>query len=127
MPKRGGRFYGNFDDYAGMAIGGFPDDEEAISSASDEMFSMCGNAGQETLIGDYLADFEEWAYTVLETEDASKDSWNSFSEMVINDWYDGRIDKWDGTYLIWQRGFEMVASMYGHHDSTDEHGEGTGR
>lgn len=127
MPRTpNGSYLGNFSVYQSNSEGEFADDEEAIAMAADEMFTMCGNPGQESLIGDYLVDFEDWAYTILETEDHEKDSMEAFAAEVI-DWYGGEMDKWWGTYEIWLSGYDLIATMYGFHDKSDEMGEGTGR
>lgn len=118
---------GNFASYALSAGGSFPDDEEAVASACDEMFSMCGNAGQEAMIGDVLDLFDEWALNILESEtDHRGSSFSEFANMVVNDWYGGRADKWDATDQIWGQGWIKIAEQSGYHDASDEYGEGTG-
>jgi hypothetical protein len=129
MPRvtRGGRsgYQGNFGFYATPGTGGnYPSDEEAIADACDVMFTMCGNAGQETLIGDYLGDFEAWASDALEAEGAA-DDFDTFADMVIS-WYDGRMDKWHATNQIWSQGYAYMSNQSGYHDGADEVGEGTG-
>lgn len=118
---------GTFGSYALAGDGLYPDDEEAIYDACQNMLSMCGNPGQEVLIGDQLDNFEDWALEILEDESASTGStWESFKAMVIEDWYDGRVDKFMGTDYIWGAGWLDIANQSGFHDSKDEYGEGTG-
>lgn len=118
---------GTFGSYALAGDGLYPDDEEAISAACEEMLSMCGNAGQETLIGDNLEDFFDWALQALEEEKAYAIEWTDFEAMVVEEWYAGRYDKWLGTDYIWGRGWMSIANQSGNHDSRDEYGEGTGQ
>lgn len=118
---------GNFASYA-LDMGQiFMDDEAAIDEAFDEMFSMCGNAGQESLIGDYAEHFYEWAHVALEHEVADGTTWSSFAAMVIYDWYAGDTQKFNGTDIIWAQGWIMIARQSGYHDSEDEYGEGAGQ
>jgi hypothetical protein len=114
-----------FADFALDVVVDFIDDESAIDAACDEMFSMCGNPGQERLIGDYLQSFYEWAIEALEFEGADIDN-ESFANMVIFDFYEGRTDKWEATDQIWQAGYSAIAHQSGFHDGADEMGEGTG-
>lgn len=125
MPRMEGRYIGTFGAYPTTG-GGYPSDEEAVADACDVMFSMCGNAGQETLIGDLLQDFEDWALGVLEEEFHEGTTWDEFSQLVIG-WYDGRMDKFNGTDLIWLQGFNYMANQSGYHDAADEFGEGKGQ
>lgn len=127
MPRRGDSYVGNFGSYDAGGGGEFADDELAITAAVDEMFSCCGNPGQERLIGDYLSDFEDWAIDVLEVEGGTQDSFDAYKNMIIEDWYDGDMEKWFGTDIIWALGYDTIASQFGFHDSHDEQGEGTGR
>lgn len=119
---------GNFGTYALSSDVSFPDDEEAVAEAASNMFNMCGNAGQEAMIGDLLEEFSEWALQILESEtDTRGSSWSEFAEMVVTDWYDGQVDKWEGTSQIWAEGWIAIAEQSGYHDSSDEYGEGTGQ
>lgn len=118
---------GTFKTYALNSAAEFPEDEEAIVQASEHMLSLCGNAGQETLIGDLLTNFEEWAAVVLENEEGNEGTtWDSFRTLVL-DWYDGRVDKLEGTEQIWAEGWIKIAEQSGYHDARDEYGEGMGQ
>ena len=118
---------GTFHDYAlDLDQADFPEDEDAVASACEEMFSMCGNAGQETLIADQLEVFTDWGIQALEEEMAYGTAWGDFVLLVVEEWYEGRVDKWQGTRDIWAVGWRMVAEQSGYHDSQDEQGEGTG-
>lgn len=119
---------GHFATYRLSDKAGYPDDEEAVSAACDLMFNMCGNAGQEAMIGDYLIDFDDWALNILESEtDHRGSSWEDFAQMVIEEWYEGRLDKWQGTSEIWSEGWIAIAEQSGYHDAKDEYGEGAGQ
>lgn len=127
---RGTPALGNFGKYAKGAKKGteYPPDEEATDETIDLMLSMCGNLGQETLIGEQMENFYDWALATLESEtDTRGQAWSEFVEMVINDWYEGRQDKWDGTDEIWAEGWTHIAEQSGYHDARDEMGEGVGQ
>lgn len=119
---------GNFGTYRKGEKSGYPSDEEAADDAVDTMFSMCGNAGQESFVGEVLPEFWDWALDILEDESSHRGSeWSEFVEMVINDWYDGDLRKWIGnTDQIWAEGWAQIAEQSFNHDSRDEQGEGTG-
>lgn len=122
------RVRGGFGDYAGPEGAQYPSDEESVVTAGELMLSMCGNPGQESLIGDQLDNFSDWALAILEDEVSTRGStFAEFGEMVREDWYDGRIDKWMGTDLIWARGWAKIAHQSGYHDAYDEIGEGSGQ
>lgn len=130
MPKLpNGTFQGIWGVYEGAQQDAkYPEDEEAVSEAADSMFSLCGNAGQETLIGDQLDNFEEWANGILENEsDNVGTTFEDFAEMVTEDWYEGREDKFAGTRVIWSVGWAKIAKQSGYHDAHDEAGEGMGQ
>jgi hypothetical protein len=118
---------GNFASYAKGAkqeknVG----DEEVTDQAVEQMFSMCGNAGQEALIGDLAGDFYDWALEVLEVELSNRGTtWGDFRQMLL-EWYGGREDKVQGTEDIWSEGWQIIAEQSGYHDTKDEYGEGTG-
>lgn len=120
---------GNFASYSLGDVNSYPSDEEAAMQAIDDMFSMCGNAGQEAILGEVLDRFYEWALEILEDEVSTRGStFQEFKEMVITDWYEGRLDKWEGnTDLIWSEGWVQIAEQSGFHDARDEMGEGTGQ
>lgn len=118
---------GTFAKYSRSSSSDFPDDEAAVDEALEHMFSLCGNAGQERLIADCIEDFFEWAIYALEAEVADGTHWEHFVQIVIEEWYGGRFDKWSGTEDIWAEGWIMVAEQSGYHDAKDEVGEGTGQ
>lgn len=122
-----GSIKGNFASYAkGKKGAANVGDEEAVDEAVEAMFGMCGNAGQEALIGDLAGDFYDWALEILEVELTSRGStWGDFRQMLL-EWYGGREDKVKGTEQIWSEGWQMVAEQSGYHDTKDEYGEGTG-
>lgn len=127
MPKQGDMFMGIFADYEGSGEGvAYPSDEQAISEAADEMFSMCGNAGQEALIGNNIDVFEEWAMGLLEEQGFPYNTWDAFQEYMTVNAFDGDLQKWEGTDIIWGHGYTRIAAQSGYHDSYDEYGEGTG-
>jgi hypothetical protein len=120
------RLKGTFTDYWIEGKANYPDDEEAVAQACEYMLSLCGNPGQETLIGDQLENFSDWANGALEEESADGTNFYDFVLMVI-EWYEGRTDKFFGTQEIWKEGWIMIAEQSGYHDARDETGEGTGQ
>lgn len=119
---------GLFADYiVDLAMDAYPSDEEAIQQAFDSMFSMCGNAGQESLIGEHAEWFFEWGIEALEHAEARGTDFKSFAQIVIEECYGGRQDMWSATDLIWAEGWSMIAKQSGYHDSEDEYGEGAGQ
>lgn len=122
-------FRGSFAQYGrGSKKASYPEDEEAIFEAADYMMSMCGNPGQEAILGEVLGAFEDWAIAILENEsDHRGANWAEFVEMVIMEWYEGDYTKWAyNTDQIWVDGWTMIAEQSGYHDNRDEQGEGTG-
>ena len=129
MAEDGKMISGTFADYnMGSAQADYPDDDTAVEDASYTMFSCCGNPGQEALIGDNMEWFNEWGIEILEDESSNRGTtFGEFADMVLNDIYDGDLEKWWGTYEIWNEGWSQIAAQSGYHDSDDEEGEGTGR
>lgn len=109
---------GNFVDIVINIIGGV-EDEAAVHAACDTMMNLCGNPGQETLIGEHIEDFAEWALDVLEGETEEGTNAEDFAAMVT-EWYGGDFDKFDGTDIIWYQGWEIIADQSGWHDVADE-------
>jgi len=105
-------------------MGQFADDEDAVRTAVDTMFSMCGNAGQEAILFEGLDTFEEFGLAALEEEGAD----TMFEDLVgrLYEAFGFRWDKFDATDIIWEYGYEIVTKNFGVHDTFDEHGEGTG-
>lgn len=118
---------GTFGTYNRGSRKSYPDDEEAAQWAIEDMLGMCGNPGQEAMIGDHAEDFFDWAIQALEEEAAYATGWTEFSQMVLEEWYGGRIDMWQATEAIWGHGWTEMADQAGAHDSRDEYGEGTGQ
>lgn len=119
-----GGYQGNFGEYSAsdfMNGIGSTDDETAIEDAIMYMFSMCGNAGQETLIGDHVEDFEMWALPALEEEGA----FGTFADMMSRINYDDP-QKFRATEQIWEGGYDMMVGQSTYHDHYDEQGEGEG-
>jgi len=119
MPKVGDQYQGNFGMYPAGGGGDFPDDEVAVSDAIDLAFGCCGNAGQETLIGDIADSFEDWANDVLEGKDDAGTEWMDFVSLLF-EWYGGRQDKVQGTIDIWRQSWNAIAEQSGYHDKQDE-------
>lgn len=124
-----GSVRGNFGTYAKGEKSGYPSDEQAADDACEYMFSLCGNAGQEAFLGEVLPEFWDWALATLESEtDHRGQAWSEFVEMVIGDWYNGDLTKWEGnTDEIWAEGWVQIAEQSANHDARDEMGEGTGQ
>jgi|SRR6478735_7784881 len=106
----------------GLASLGGTDDETAIDDIMSQMVSMCGNAGQHTLISRNYDAFYDWAMDALEVEG----EFGSFEDMM------GSLDvsmedhSYQGTVEIWRAGYQGLIDQSAYHDSYDETGEGTG-
>lgn len=101
----------------------FSSDEDAIQTAVDVMLSMC-NPGQHTIVSDSLETFEDWCLTALEDQDGEVEFWELKVHLIED--MAGRLDKWDGSKIIWEQGYDVMSQNYGWHDREDEAGEGTG-
>lgn len=95
--------------------------EEALSEAMDAMWSMCGSAGQETIIEQGAAGFENWASACVRNPDGGC-SYEDFLGKVVVDIGD---EKYQATNEIWDEGMDIVVS-YAEEAADAESEEGLG-
>lgn len=127
MPRTaGGGFQGNYGNYAGSGLddggggSGAPSDEDAITDAVDRMFSACGNAGQESIIGNGAAIFETWAIKTLEGIGNADGNYPQYIETLV-----GVIgySAWFGTQEIWDEGYSAMSEQSQFHDGKPDVGK----
>ena len=121
MPKIDGMFVGNFGSYSGSDDDeGYAQDDEAIAMAVDMMFSMCGNAGQESIIGNGCAAFESWGIAALEGLGSNDGNYPEYISTII-----GAVgySAWYGSQEIWDEGYEALSEQSHFHDGQPDVGD----
>lgn len=120
MPRTSsGAFQGNYGIYASSDDGGWADDEGAIADAVDMMFSLCGNAGQEAIIGNGCAAFEKWAIEALEGIGGADGNYPGYVQTIIEA---TSYSAWFGSQEIWDEGYEAMSAQSYYHDGKPDVG-----
>lgn len=123
MPRNSsGGFTGNYGSYSGSGDdGGWANDDGAVEEAVDMMFSMCGNAGQEAIIGNGCAAFETWGLDALEGLNGNNGEHGSFIGAILDA---VGYSAWFGTQEIWDEGYQALSAQSHFHDGPDVGGTG---
>jgi len=118
----GGLFEGLFGSYEGADDGGWANDEDAIEEAVDYMFSMCGNAGQESIIGRGLPAFETWGMAALEGIGGNDGNYGEYVGAITAAVGESA---YFGSQEIWDAGYDALSQQSKFHDGKPDTG-GTG-
>jgi hypothetical protein len=122
MPRgRSGEFQGNYGSYPGAGDdGGWAKDDDAVAEAVDMMFSMCGNAGQEAIIGNGLEAFDRWGIEALEGINGNNGDYGHYIDTIVEA---TSYDAWYGSQIIWDEGYNALSAQSHYHDGKPDVGE----
>ena len=94
-------------------------DDAAIDAALANMYSMCGNSGQDSLITLGEPDFRDWAHDAFENYSTNTNPQNLILELQN----DLPRQGYEGTHIIWQEGISEIQQELRQEIKEDEEDE----